>query len=479
MNQPTPAALLPRRVTARVAALLAALLICITLTACGVATSRPTPTVPPSATAVVATATPDGPAATPTPDLSVLLKDGGVAVIEAAYNRMLDEYIEPLDSQSLLAQAWSGVQQEAATEGLTVPGAPAYTGDRVADFAAFRAAYAQAASAAADSSKLRYAAIKAMTTSLHDCHTFFLSPVASDTLNGTREGRGTVGIGVELAGVPPLVSEVISGGPAARSGVLVGDRIISIDGNDATGIGPQAALDLINGVENTSVGLKLRRPGQADAVELSVRRERVVPQNIDTRVIGETGIGYVRVRNFVDSGVATPLRDALLAFEARGVARWIIDLRGNPGGRLDTDAMGLFVAKDSIVLRDSGRDKTTEDQKATGNTLPVIRPLVLLTNNRTGSVAEAFAAALQEYGVAYVVGEKSNGCVGFTDIQPLGDGSSIAVTTHVNLGPVTNKMLNGVGVIPDEPVARTQADIANARDPQLDAAVAHLRAVAP
>jgi carboxyl-terminal processing protease len=479
MDKPIPAALRPRLVTAHAAALLAALLICATLTACGVATARPTPTPPPGATAPLATSTPAGPTATPTPDLSVLLKDGGVAVIEAAYNRMLDEYIDPLEPQSLLAQAWSGVQQEATTEGLAVPDAPSYTGDRAADFTAFRAAYVEAVSAAADSSKLRYAAIKAMTASLHDCHTFFLSPVASDALNGTREGKGTVGIGVELAGVPPLVSEVLSGGPAARSGVLVGDRIISIDGNDATGIGPQAAFDLINGVENTSVGLKLRRPGQADAVELSIRRERVVPQNIDTRVIGSTGIGYVRVRNFVDSGVAPPLRDALVAFDAQGVTRWIIDLRGNPGGRLDTDSMGLFVPKDSIVLRDSGRAGTTEDQRASGNTLPVIRPLVLLTNNRTGSVAEAFAAALQEYGVAYVVGEKSNGCVGFTDIQPLGDGSSIAVTTHVNLGPVTNKPLNGVGVIPDEPVARTQADIANARDPQLDAAVAHLQAVAP
>jgi C-terminal processing protease CtpA/Prc len=64
--------------------------------------------------------------------------------------------------------------------------------------------------------------------------------------------------------------------------------------------------------------------------------------------------------------------------------------------------------------------------------------------------------------------------VGFTDIAALGDGSSIAVTTHVNLGPVTDRPLNGVGVIPDEAVERTQADIAAGRDPQLDAAVAHL-----
>lgn len=470
MNQTRPA----RHPTVLIRASLA-LVIAISVAACGVATRRPTETPLPTGVPVVATTTAAGPSATATPDLAALLSDGGIAVIHAAYDRMLDEYITPLESPSLLAQAWAGVQQEAAAEGLSAPDAPAYSGDRLGDFATFSAAYVPVAAQTGDASKLRYAAIRTMTSSLHDCHTFFLNPVASDTLVGTREGKGSVGIGVELAGTPPLVSEVVSGGPAERAGVLVGDRIISIDGSDASATGPQGALDLINGAEGTTVSLRLRRPGVSDAVTVSIVRERVVPRNIDARLIGDTGVGYVRVRNFIDSGVAGPLRDALLAFEAEGVTKWIIDLRGNPGGTLDPDAMGLFVPKGSIVVRDTGRDHTIEEQPASGNTLALIRPLVLLTNNRTGSVAEAFAAALQEYGVAYVVGEKSNGCVGFTDISPLGDGSSIAVTTHVNLGPVTNKVLNGVGVIPDELVARTQADIASGLDPQLDAAVAHLR----
>jgi C-terminal processing protease CtpA/Prc len=73
-----------------------------------------------------------------------------------------------------------------------------------------------------------------------------------------------------------------------------------------------------------------------------------------------------------------------------------------------------------------------------------------------------------------VIGANTNGCVGYTDVQNFPDGSSLAVTTHVNLGPVTDTVLNGVGVAPDAPVARTADDIANARDPQLDAAIAHL-----
>ncbi len=454
---------------------LSALTLALALSACGSSSPPATQTPFPAtstATAIPATATPAGPTATPTADPVVLARDGGIVVIEAAYDRLLDEYIDPLEPRALLIQAWYGVQTEGAAQELAVPPQPSFSGDRLADFAAFRAAYVPLASAAADPKALRYAAIRAMTTSLHDCHTFFLSPVASDTINETREGKGSVGIGVELIGTPALVTEVIAGGPAERAGVLVGDRIASIDGADASALGPSAAFERINGDEGTSVRLVVRRPGVDATVEFTIGRERVIPRNIETRVLAG-GIGYVRVRNFVESGVRGPLRDALTALDAQGVTRWIIDIRGNPGGQFDPEAISLFV-KDGVTTRDRGRNRQIEETRASGDVLAVIRPLVLLTNNRTGSVAEAFAAALQEYHVAYVVGAATNGCVGFTDIAALGDGSSIAVTTHVNLGPVTDRPLNGVGVIPDEAVERTQADIAAGRDPQLDAAVAHL-----
>jgi carboxyl-terminal processing protease len=456
---------------------LALLLLVLLLASCGGGGAQPAmQTAAPSATALAATETP-GPLATATPDPAVLARDGGIAIILSAYNQLLDEYITPLEPVSLLTQAWAGVRQEAAADGLRVPAAPVLTGDRGGDFEAFRAAYVPLAASAADAKQLRFAALRTMAASLHDCHTFFLNPVASDTLLGTRQGTGSVGIGVELTGTPPLITEVIGDGPAALGGILVGDRVLEIGDADATHLGPSGALDLINGDEGTTVRLQLRRPGQDAAIDVTLTRARVVPQNIESRVIpvaaAQGGIGYARIRNFVDGGIAANLRQVLERFEAQGVTKWIIDLRGDPGGRLDTDAMSLFI-KEGVVLRDLGRDGKEDDTQATGKTLEPIRPLVVLTNDRTGSVAEAFAAALQEYHAAYVIGGTTNGCVGFTDIQPLGDGSSLAVTTHVNLGPVTSKPLNGVGVIPDEAVARAQADIANGQDPQLDAAVAHL-----
>ncbi|MEX2225832.1 MAG: S41 family peptidase [Dehalococcoidia bacterium] len=445
-------------------------LLALMLAGCGVSAGDATPTATVTPPAAAATPTPWGPTATPTPDLAVLLKDGGIAIIETAYDRLLDEYITPLEPRRLLDDGWVAMTQEAQTLGVQPPAPPAFDGDRTAAFEAFRSAYVPMANSTGDPTKLRHAVIRGMSQSLADCHTFFLSPVLSDTLNDTRAGKGSVGIGVELASVPPLVTEVITGGPAALAGIRVGDRIASIGGADASGFGPAAAYDLINGDEDTTVQLQMRRG--AELIDLTLTRRRVNPPNVDFRTINEA-IGYVRIRNFVDGGVNGDLRAVLEDFERRGIGGWIIDLRGNPGGRLDVEAISLFV-KEGAVVKARGRDGAIEENRASGGVLATLRPTVLLTNNQTGSVSEVFAAALQEYDIAYVIGASTNGCVGYTNVQFFGDGSSLAVTTHVNLGPVSDTVLNGAGVVPDEVVARTQDDIANARDPQLDAAVAYL-----
>jgi|CXWL01.1.fsa_nt_gi carboxyl-terminal processing protease len=433
-------------------------------TACGVAIDAPleTTTPPPATIAPAPTATPN----------TVLLRDGGIAIILSAYDRLLDEYIEPIDSSRILDGAWTLLAVRAGEENLDLPEKPAFSDDREADFGLFRTAYVALTAQSSDPTPLRYASIRGMTEALQDCHTFFLSPVAANTLEDQRKGDGVVGIGVDLAGIPPLVTEVIIAGPAERAGMRVGDRIIAVDGEDISALGPAGAFERINGKENTKVALSLERPGETAVVEVTAIRERVNPPNIETRLI-EGAIGYLRIRNFVDGGIEVSLRQTFDAFESQGVTSWIIDLRGNPGGRLDVGAISLFVPSGPIVV-DRNRAGEINEDAASGLALNAIRPTVLLVNNRTGSVAEVFAAALKEYGVAYVIGANTNGCVGYTDKRDLGDGTALAVTTHVNLGPVSGEVLAGLGVAPDETAARTAEDIAALLDPQLDAAIAHL-----
>jgi len=452
-----------------VAALLAAL--AALFAACGAADPPSQPTPAPTATAT-ATPTAPAPAPTATPNLAVLLQDGGIGLIQIAYDRLLDEYIRPLEHTPLLNAAWDGLQQEAQRQGITPPPRPRFDGDRTAAFVAFAQSYVPFANALNDPTQVRFAAIRNMAASLNDCHTFFLNPVASETLIETRAGKGSVGIGIEVQGLPPYVSEVIAGGPADRAGIRTGDRILSVEGVDTSAIGPAGAYDLINGDEGTTVAVTLRRPGEEGTIALTMTRARVVPMPVESRML-EGGLGYVRIRNFIDGGVKEDLERALQDFHRQQARGWIIDLRGNPGGRLDSPAISLFV-REGVIVRDRGRNGKLEEIRATGDLLPAIPPVVLLTNDRTGSVSEIFAAALKEYGIAYVIGTNTNGCVGYTDVRELGDGSSLAVTTHEHLGPVTNAPLNGIGVQPDLLVGRSEHDIANARDPQLDAAISHL-----
>ena len=156
------------------------------LAACGVAVAKPAQTPQPDSPtpkAGVATSTVAAPVGTATPDTALLLKDGGIAMIQSAFDRLMDEYIQPEPSSRLLDGAWTLLGQEADTESLALPAKPAFDDDRASDFALFRGAYVQLTSGVTDATKLRYAAIGGMTAALQDCHTYFLNPVASDTLS--------------------------------------------------------------------------------------------------------------------------------------------------------------------------------------------------------------------------------------------------------------------------------------------------------
>ncbi|HWQ28783.1 MAG TPA: S41 family peptidase, partial [Dehalococcoidia bacterium] len=326
-----------------------------------------------------------------------------------------------------------------------------------------------------DSARVRYAAIDRMAASLHDCHTYFLKPVLAQVQDETRHGTRGVGVGVEvLAATPNVITEVYRGSPADRAGVRAGDRVLSVDGVDLSTATRDVVVGALRGPEGSEVTLVVRRPATGETLTFRLRRALVVPANVERELL-PGGIGDVRVRAFVAGGVHDDVRKALEALDRQGARAWILDLRDNYGGELDVGLPGLFIPSGPLVrvnYREGG-----ETWNADGSALPFRKPMALLVNGLTGSVSEAIAAALDEYDVAYLIGEPTFGCAGFTVETPLGDGSTLAVTSGVNVGPVSGRSLEG-GVQPDEYVARTFDDLAAGRDPQLDRALAYLRSVA-
>lgn len=443
--------------------------------ACASAAAPPEPTSTPTLTPVP-TATPATPAGTPTPD-PALLRDGGVAVIEKAFGLIADGYIRPVDPAALLRAAWEGAAEAAANAAASVPASPDLPADRDGAWAAFRQAYVALidGNPGLDAAQVRYAAIDRMAASLRDCHTYFLKPVLAQVQDETRHGTRGVGVGVEvLAATPNVITEVYRGSPAEQAGVRAGDRVLSVDGVDLSTATRDVVVGALRGPEGSEVTLVVRRPATGETLTFRLRRTLVVPANVERELL-PGGVGYVRVRAFVAGGVHDDVREALEALDRQGARAWILDLRDNYGGELDVGLPSLFIPSGPVVrvnYREGG-----ETWNADGSVLPFRKPMALLVNGLTGSVSEAIAAALDEYDVAYLIGEPTFGCAGFTVETPLGDGTTLAVTSGVNVGPVSGKSLEG-GVQPDEYVARTFDDLAAGRDPQLDRALAYLRSVA-
>ncbi|MBI3271105.1 MAG: PDZ domain-containing protein [Planctomycetes bacterium] len=225
--------------------------------------------------------------------------------------------------------------------------------------------------------------------------------------------RPSGGIGLELGldrGFPVVVLP-LEGGPAFRSGVEPGDRILEIDGRSTRGLGVRTAAGRLRGETGTSVTLKLVREGSLVAETLSVPRAVLDAGSVRcSRLLDEApGIGYIRMAGF-GKDAARELEAAARALLQRGMRGLLLDLRYNGGGLFDRAlaVADCFLADGAIVtVRD--RDGHEQVFEATqGDELPAL-PVCVLVNEGTASAAEMVAAALQEHGRATIIGTRTRG----------------------------------------------------------------------
>lgn len=451
----------------------------LVLAACAGGPSASSP-APADSTPLPTAAAPLAPTASPTPDPAVLA-DGGVEVVGLALTLLADHHIAEPEAATLLRAAWQALETAAGRQGVSAaehrPDLPA---SREEAWEVFRAAYAALMAHVPESGQndLRYAALEGMTRSLNDCHTFFLRPRRSEALSELRGGRSLAGVGIQvLNGRPDLVREVLSGSPAEAAGVRPGDRIVSINGVAVGGLAHEVVEDLLRGDPGSPVRLGVRRPPAGEILWFDLERAQVAFRPVESRLL-EEGIGYIRIRVFSSGGaVREGVAAALSRFEAAGLRAWVLDLRDNPGGDRDLGLDGLFIDEgvaELTLLRGGG----LESQEAMGDAFPE-RPMAVLVNQGTASVAEIFAAMLQDYGRARVFGVTTARCAGFVHLAPLPDGGTLGVTIGHSLTPLSQEPLYRTGVVPDEVLQQTIDDLAAGRDPVLARALAWLAATAP
>jgi len=309
---------------------------------------------------------------------------------------------------------------------------------------------------AATDERLQTGALAGMVDILGDIgHSRFMTPaMVEDQANyiaGEFEGIGAY---VEMRDGFVTIVSPIDNSPAQAAGILPGDVVTAVDGQDVTGLSLQEVVDMILGPAGTPVTLTLFRPETSEELTLTLERARIELENVTWTMLPGTTIAQVRIAGFSER-VADDLAEAIAAAEAQGATGLILDLRNNPGGLLSeaVSVAGRFLPDDSVVvLRQDADGDVTEER--TNNDQPTQLPLVVLINQGSASASEIVSGALQDHKRATLVGETTFGTGTVLNEFGLSDGSAILLATEQWLTP-NGRVIWRQGVVPDEVVELT------------------------
>ena len=306
-----------------------------------------------------------------------------------------------------------------------------------------------------DAAKMTGSAINGMLTSL-DPHSNYLDSKALKDFQTSMRGEEFGGLGIEVMQEDGLIKVVspIDDTPAARAGVMAGDRIVKIDQTQVKGLTLKEAVDLMRGKVKTHVAISILRgdvKDQKDARVLDIVREIIRVQPVRSHV--ESGdIGYIRITQFNEQ-TYDALKAAVAKFKTNGtpLKGYILDLRNNPGGLLSQSirVVNSFIDSGQIV---STRGRTADlyqqyDARA-GYNLSDNKPLAVLINGGSASASEIVSGALQDLHRATLIGTRSFGKGSVQTVLPLGEDGALKLTTARYYTP-SGRSIQAKGIEPD------------------------------
>jgi carboxyl-terminal processing protease len=271
-----------------------------------------------------------------------------------------------------------------------------------------------------------------------------------------------------------VVVAPLKGTPAERAGLLPGDKILTINGEDTRGLDVQSAVKKIRGEPGTVVKLEIFRDGWENSREFAIRREIISVPTLDMEM-REGNIAYIQLYNFNDNASSLFYR-ALRKAAQEGAEGIVLDLRNNPGGFLNVavELAGWFVDRGTVVVSEEDAKGNREPLYTYGNGALKNIPTVVLINGGSASASEILAGALRDIRGVKLIGEKSFGKGTVQKLEHLSDGSIIKITVAHWVLP-SGAILDKNGLEPDIKVERTEKDIQEKRDPQLDRALEEIK----
>ena len=297
-----------------------------------------------------------------------------------------------------------------------------------------------------DRTAMEDAAARAMVESLGDKWSYYMS--AKDYEAYTEQMHNAyVGVGITISqaedGTGFLVNQVNEGGPAEEAGMRSGDVITQIEGQSAEGMTTTQARDLVRGKEGTQVKLTIRRDGEA--MELSVTR-RTVETPVAESMMLEENIGLITIYNF-DDRCAQESITAIENLITQGAQALIFDVRGNPGGyKHELVKLLDYLLPEGVLFRSEDYTGKVTVDESDADYLDI--PMAVLVDGNSYSAAEFFAAALDEYDAAVVIGQPTTGKGYFQSTFELRDGSAMGLSVGKYTTP-NGVSLADVGITPE------------------------------
>jgi len=289
-------------------------------------------------------------------------------------------------------------------------------------------------------------------------------------LNGTFSGIGAE-LGQKDGNI--IIVSPIAGFPADKAGLRPQDVVVSVDGQSTAGMSIDEVVGKIRGPKDTQVSLKVVRDEKED-LDFTITRKDIKIPSVKTEIL-DGNIGYLQISQFGED-TASLAAQAANEFRQKQVKGVILDLRGNPGGLLDSsvDIASLWLPKDATILQQKRGDTVVSTETASGNNILKGMPTVVLINEGSASASEILAGALKDQKVATLIGQKSYGKGSVQDIRPLKGGGELKVTIARWYRP-NGSNINKKGVEPDQKVEISDDDFKTGQDPQKQAAIDHLK----
>ena len=296
-----------------------------------------------------------------------------------------------------------------------------------------------------------YIAIREMLDNLNDPYTRFLDPKQFNEMRIDTSGELT-GVGIQIlkdseSGFLVIVSP-IAGSPASESGIKAKDKIISIDNISTKGLDIEGAVKLIRGKKGTKVNLEILRNGSI--FNKTLVRKKIEIKSVTSKINSSRNgflVGYLRIKQF-NANASKELKQVILDYETKNVSGYILDLRSNPGGLLDSsiEISRQFIDK-GIIVSTLSKNGLKEVKRANGSAL-TSKPLVVLVNEGSASASEIVSGAIKDNLRGKLVGKKTFGKGLVQSMRSLVDGSGLTVTVAKYLTP-NGIDINKFGIRPD------------------------------